>query len=96
LDLLWFGSVDKNPFADDPPKHYYSAVVMEKLLNAYNGRTLKVCREQGLKCWDTDSHLNKTTANYYDDVHMNVHGSHALGNKLAGFLFSEVISKDYF
>ena len=96
LDLLWFGSVDENPFASEPPKRYYTAAVMQSLLNQYNERTLKVCREQGLKCWDTDSHLAKTTATYYDDVHLNVPGSHALGEKLADFIFSEVIEKDSF
>jgi lysophospholipase L1-like esterase len=94
LDLLWFGSVGENPFSENPPRRYYTAAVMHSLLNQYNMRTLKVCSEQGLKCWDTDSHLEKTTNTYYDDVHMNVSGSHAFGEKLADYLFSNVIDED--
>ena len=94
LELLWFGSVDENPFSEKPPGYYYTADVMQSLLKQYNERTLKVCREQGLKCWDMDTNLAKTTATYYDDVHLNVSGSHALGDKLADFLFTDVIDQD--
>lgn len=96
LDLLWFGSVDENPFSVDPPKRYYTASVMQALLKQYNDRTLKVCQEQELNCWDTDRYLPKTTATYYDDVHLNISGSHALGDKLADFIISDVIDKKSF
>ena len=69
---------------------------MQALLKQYNDRTLQVCQEQDLNCWDADSYLPKTTATYYDDVHLNVSGSHALGDKLADFIISDVIDENSF
>ena len=79
-NLLWFGSVNENPFSPVPPKYYYTATVMKKLLDQYNQVTLALCEKYRLSCLDTDQSLPKTTESYYDDVHLNEQGSQKLAN----------------
>jgi len=89
--LLWFGAVDKNPFAPEPPQLYYTAAAMAKMLAEYNAATLRVCASEQLVCLDTDAVLPKTSASYYDDVHLNIQGSHALAKAFATLLLEEAI-----
>lgn len=77
--LLWFGSVDESFFGAKPPARYYTAEVMADALAEYNAVTLRICREFGLTCIDADVILERTTANYYDDVHMNIAGARRFG-----------------
>lgn len=84
--LLWFGAVDVNPFAADKANRYYSATVMQKLLDRYNQRTLDICQRHNLTCLDTEAVLPKTTDSYYDDVHLNTRGSRRLGGEIARML----------
>ena len=77
--LLWFGSVDESFFNAKPPAKYYTAEVMAAALAEYNAVTLRICREYGFTCIDADAILERTTANYYDDVHMNVAGARRFG-----------------
>lgn len=86
--LLWFGSMGSNPFAEKPPDVYYSAAVMGELLQRYNQQTLAVCQSHSVSCLDVDRALPKTTATYYDDVHLNVSGSKALAQALSELLLS--------
>lgn len=82
-NLLWFGSVDANPFAPTPPRVYYTASVLGTLLNRYNEQTLQVCASGAAHCLDVASILPKTTASYYDDVHLNVSGATTLARAVA-------------
>lgn len=84
--LLWFGAVEQNFFAPEPPKLYYTAAAMSKMLTEYNATTLRVCANHQLVCLDTDRALPKSTASYYDDVHLNVQGSHTLARAFAKLL----------
>lgn len=93
--LLWFGAVEKNPFSSEPPQLYYTAEAMGQMLNKYNATTLRVCTSQHLVCLDTDSMLPKSTASYYDDVHLNVPGSHALSKAFAKLLLDHEIIKSH-
>lgn len=82
-NLLWFGSVDANPFSQNPPDAYYTASVLNTLLAHYNQQTLNVCAASGAHCLDVATALPRTTAIYYDDVHLNVNGAKALARTLA-------------
>ncbi len=92
--LLWFGARDENPFAPEAPADYYSSTIMAQLLKQYNDRTLKVCRESSIACLDTDAVLPKTTASYYDDVHLNAQGAKKLGEMVAAFIQQEKLLTD--
>lgn len=89
--LLWFGAKDANPFGEKPPSEYYTAAAMAKMLGQYNQASTDLCAKEHLACWVTDDHVPKTTASYYDDVHLNVAGSHTLGKSLAEFIANNVI-----
>lgn len=89
--LLWFGAVNKNPFSPEPPRQYYTASAMAKMLSEYNAATMRVCASEQLICLDTDAALPKTSASYYDDVHLNVQGSHALAKAFAKLLLENAI-----
>ena len=84
--LLWFGAVDENPFAPSPPQRYFSHAVMRVLLDRYNARTLALCSRHRLPCFDTDRYLPRSTAVYYDDVHLNISGSERLARALSRFI----------
>lgn len=89
--LLWFGSVDKNPFAETPPTRYYSAKVMGQLLDQYNAQTLALCATRSMPCVDTDALVPQTTDTYYDDVHLNIAGARSVAEMLADALLTEGI-----
>lgn len=89
--LLWFGSVEKNPFAETPPTSYYSAKTMGQLLDQYNAQTLALCVARLLQCVDTDALVAQTTNSYYDDVHLNVGGARAVAKMLADVLLTQGI-----
>ena len=80
--LLWFGSVDQNPFASEAPQRYFTVGVMKRLLAEYNARMLEVCARRRLTCVDVARELRATTDTYYDDVHFNTGGSRRLGELL--------------
>ncbi len=82
-NLLWFGSVDANPFSQNPPNTYYSASVLNTLLDQYNQQSLNVCAAGGAHCLDVATALPRTTGIYYDDVHLNVNGAKALARAVA-------------
>ncbi|MEO5362303.1 MAG: SGNH/GDSL hydrolase family protein [Magnetococcus sp. DMHC-8] len=88
-ELLWFGAVGVNFFGPQPAPRYYTARVMARLLARYNDATLAVCQAERIACFDVDKNLPRDTTTYYDDVHLNVHGAHALGDRLAAFLASQ-------
>ena len=90
-NLLWFGAKDANPFGEKPPSEYYTAGAMARMLDAYNRATTDLCAKEHLACWITDDHVPKTTASYYDDVHLNISGSHTLAKSFAEFLASNVV-----
>lgn len=91
-NLLWFGAKDANPFGENPPSEYYTAAAMAHMLGEYNRATTDICAKEHVSCWITDDHVPKTTASYYDDVHLNIAGSRTLGRSLAEFIASNVIS----
>jgi lysophospholipase L1-like esterase len=80
--LLWFGSVDENPFAAKAPERYFTVRAMSRMLHAYNERTRKVCAQRDIACVDVARELPPTTETYYDDVHFNPQGSRRLGDLL--------------
>ena len=73
--MLWFGSVDINPFSKNQESSYYSARVMGNLLEQYNDVTRALCREYDLACVDIAADISRTLDNYYDDVHLNTGGA---------------------
>lgn len=73
--MLWFGSVDINPFSKNQESSYYSARVMGNLLEQYNDVTRALCREYDLACVDIAAEISRTLDNYYDDVHLNIGGA---------------------
>lgn len=89
--LLWFGAVDENPFAPEPPRRYYTAAAMAMMLGQYNAATLRICASEKLVCLDMDAALPKTIASYYDDVHLNVQGSHTLAKAFAALLLENAV-----
>ncbi|NJL92448.1 MAG: hypothetical protein HC915_01375 [Anaerolineae bacterium] len=61
----------------DTPYGRYSPAISADLMTAYNGVVLDVCQAYTLVCVDASA-LNGEVAYFYDDVHLNSAGSHAL------------------
>jgi len=71
--LLWMGGVgDYQQRAGAP---YYTARALARGLDAFNDRLRAVCAELGAECLELDRALERSGANYYDDVHFNERGA---------------------
>ncbi|MCI0560149.1 MAG: SGNH/GDSL hydrolase family protein [Nitrososphaera sp.] len=69
---LWMGGVGE--FRDVPGSTYYEPEVLERGMDAFNQRLLKVCRESGTPYVDLAKAVPKSTDFFYDDEHFTDRG----------------------
>ena len=57
-------------------------------MDAFDGRLLSLCRQDGLECLNLASLVPKDTSAFYDDAHFNEGGARIVANALTAYLSS--------
>ncbi len=78
---LWMGGV--GDFRDVPGSLYYEPEALERGIDAYNQRLLKVCRETTAHCIDLANAVPKSTYYFYDDEHFTDRGQELVAGRVA-------------
>ena len=86
LALLWLGGI--GDFHHRSDCSYYSVAALSQGISLYNETLLRVCREQGVDCFDLASNLEKDTSVFYDDVHFNEMGAEKVAELVTAYLNS--------
>lgn len=85
--LLWSGWIGKKD--GENIKGYYSTRVLRDTMNVYNRTLLQKCDALELKCYDLAGAIQKTTENFYDDMHFTEQGARNVSALLRDYLVSE-------
>lgn len=64
----------------------YSTQLLADGMEQFNRSTLKVCREQGVRCFDLATKIPKTAAAFYDDCHFTNYGGQLVAEEIYLFL----------
>jgi lysophospholipase L1-like esterase len=78
---LWMGGVGE--FRDVPGSLYYEPEVLERGMDAFNQRLLKVCHDTKTPCVDLAKGLPKLTDYFYDDEHFTDKGQKLVADLVA-------------
>jgi GDSL-like Lipase/Acylhydrolase family len=78
---LWMGGV--GDFRDVPGSLYYEPEALERGIDAYNQRLLKLCRETTAHCIDLAKAVPKSTDYFYDDEHFTDRGQEFVAGRVA-------------
>jgi hypothetical protein len=78
---LWMGGVGE--FRDVPGSIYYEPETLERGIDAYNQRLLKVCHETTASCIDLAKAVPKSTDYFYDDEHFTDRGQEFVADIVA-------------
>jgi hypothetical protein len=78
---LWMGGF--GDFRDVPGSLYYEPEALERGIDAYNQRLLKVCRETTAHCIDLANAVPKSTDYFYDDEHFTDRGQELVAGRVA-------------
>jgi len=78
---LWMGGVGE--FQAKPGSLYYEPEALERGMDAYNQRLLKVCREADVPCLDLAAAVPKSPNYFYDDEHFTDSGQELVAIRAA-------------
>ena len=78
---LWMGGVGE--FREVANSLYYEPEALERGMDAYNQRLLKVCRETGTPCLDLAKAVPKSVDYFYDDEHFTDRGQELVASRVA-------------
>jgi len=78
---LWMGGV--GDFRDVPGSLYYEPEALERGMDAFNQRLLKVCQDTHTPCLDLAKAIPKSTDYFYDDEHFTDKGQELIASRVA-------------
>ena len=81
---LWLGGV--GIFLDAQVDTYYTARALRAAMDKYNRALLEACTHEGVECIDLSAEMSGNGKYFYDDVHFNEAGSHAVAEIIASYL----------
>ena len=82
--LLWLGGIGE--FMTELGCDYYTVAALRAGLETYNRTLVAVAEERGVECLDLAAALESDEDAFYDDVHLNVAGSHKVAASVTEFL----------
>ena len=68
---------------------YYSSQAMAEGMARYNETLVRVCREQGVECFDLAGKLPSNLSVYFDDCHFTVSGADQVAQLVAAYLLEK-------
>ncbi len=68
---------------------FHSVMALRAGLDAFNGETLRVCEERGVRCFDIAPRIDRSIDNFYDDAHLTAEGAAVFAEALATYVIEQ-------
>ena len=86
-ELLWHAPQGR-PYLEKVDT-YYSYSVFNALMSRIDRSIVELCKSKKLKCIDLKSHLDNSTAVYYDHLHFTAYGAEGVGQLISDFILRD-------
>lgn len=87
-DNPYWRGIQGGSFWHGGPDSLFSAASHWVMLDFLNSELMRVCRDEGVACYDLASVVPHDTSMFYDSMHLTEAGAEMVGKSVAGFLFS--------
>lgn len=87
-DTPYWRGIQGGSYWHGGPDSLFSAAAHWVMLDFLNGELLRVCRDEGVACFDLASVIPHDMTMFYDSMHLTEAGAELVGKSVAGYIIS--------